>query len=138
MTTYTVFVPGRPAPQGSKRHVGRGIMVESSKAVGPWRAVVALTLGENVPAPIDGPVTIRAEFVMPRPKALPKTKPTPAATKKPDVDKLLRAILDAGTSIAWIDDSQIVDVHATKRIAERDEQPGVALTITHTDPEATP
>ena len=133
MTTYTVFVPGRPAPQGSKRHVGRGIMVESSKAVGPWRAVVSLTLGENVPAPLDGPVAIQADFVMPRPKATPKTKPTPAATKKPDLDKLLRAILDAGTGIAWRDDSQIVVIAATKRIAELDELPGVTLTITTTE-----
>lgn len=36
------FVPGRPAPQGSKRHVGHGIMVESSRDLGPWRERVAL------------------------------------------------------------------------------------------------
>ena len=33
----TITVHGTPAPQGSKRHVGNGVMVESSKKVKPWR-----------------------------------------------------------------------------------------------------
>ena len=32
-----------PAPQGSKRHVGKGVMVESCKHVKPWRLLVART-----------------------------------------------------------------------------------------------
>ena len=36
---FAVF--GLPAPQGSKRHVGEGRMVESSKRVKPWRRQVA-------------------------------------------------------------------------------------------------
>ena len=34
-----IFIPviGIPAPQGSKRHVGHGIMIENSKRVKPWR-----------------------------------------------------------------------------------------------------
>ena len=35
--TLTVIVYGTPAPQGSKRHVGHGVMVESSRRVKPWR-----------------------------------------------------------------------------------------------------
>lgn len=35
-----ITVHGLPAPQGSKRHVGRGVMVESSKNVKPWRSAV--------------------------------------------------------------------------------------------------
>jgi Holliday junction resolvase RusA-like endonuclease len=32
-----------PAPQGSKSHVGKGVMVESCKNVKPWRLLVAKT-----------------------------------------------------------------------------------------------
>lgn len=32
-----------PAPQGSKAHVGKGVMVESCKNVKPWRLLVAKT-----------------------------------------------------------------------------------------------
>jgi Holliday junction resolvase RusA-like endonuclease len=35
-----VTVHGNPAPQGSKRHVGGGVMVEMSKAVKPWREAI--------------------------------------------------------------------------------------------------
>ena len=41
MTRVEFTVLGVPAPQGSKRHVGRGVLVESSNALGPWRDAVA-------------------------------------------------------------------------------------------------
>lgn len=126
-----LFVPGKPAPQGSKRHVGRGILVESSKACAPWRTTVAWhTAQVHTAAPLDGPLAVRLQFVMPRPAGLPKRKPTPPMTKRPDTDKLARAILDALTGVAWRDDSQITDLRGTKRYAELDEQPGVYIHLT--------
>lgn len=125
-----VFVPGRPAPQGSKRHVGRGILVESSKACGPWRQTVAVFARQAYDGPpLDGPLAVRIEFVMPRPANLPKRRATPPMTKKPDTDKLARAILDALTSVVWRDDSQIVDLHPTKRYAEIGETPGARIRV---------
>ena len=121
-----VFIEGRPAPQGSKRHLGNGIMVESSKAVKPWRVDVAWRAREAFLTPFDGPVKLELEFVMPRPKSTPK-KSTPAAIKRPDLDKLVRAVMDAITRVVVVDDSQIVHLVATKRIAELDEQTGVML-----------
>ena len=123
----SVFIPGRPAPQGSKRHLGNGIMVESSKAVKPWRVDVAWAVRAHFPAPMDGPVRLELEFVMPRPKSAPK-RSTPPAIKRPDVDKLARAVLDAITGVVVADDSQIVELVASKRIAEIGEASGVLLT----------
>jgi crossover junction endodeoxyribonuclease RusA len=125
----SVFVPGRPAPQGSKRHVGNGVMVESSKALAPWRTTVAWHLAQaHRSAPLDGPLFVVLEFVMPRPAACPK-RSTPAAVKRPDLDKLIRACLDAGSSVVWRDDSQIVRIDAKKRIALPDEQPGAWVRV---------
>lgn len=129
--TRIVFrVPGRPAPQGSKRHVGRGILVESSREVGPWRERVALAAhgamdGRSL---ISEAVTVELGFVMPRPKSAPK-RSTPPASKRPDIDKLARAVLDALTNTMLADDALIVDLHATKRLAEVGEAPGVAITV---------
>lgn len=132
-TTITFHVPGKPAPQGSKCHVGRGIMVESSKEVGPWRQLVTLaahnamsTAGRSI---ITGAVAVDVAFVMPRPKSTPKRR-TPPATKYPDIDKCARAVLDAITHVIITNDSQVVDLHATKRLAEIDESPGAKITIT--------
>lgn len=125
-----MFVPGAPAPQGSKRHVGRGILIESSKNVGPWRERVALAAHSNAAGLLDPPVSVRLDFIMPRPKSAPKTK-TLAAVKRPDIDKLARAILDALTDVWLRDDSHVVELCATKRLALVDEQPGVTITATN-------
>jgi crossover junction endodeoxyribonuclease RusA len=123
------FVAGRPAPQGSKRHVGGGVLIESSKACAPWRTNVAWWASQvHDGPPMDGPLSVNLVFVMPRPAATPKRR-TPAAVKKPDVDKLARAILDALTDVVWRDDSQITHLNARKRLAELDEQPGVRIRI---------
>jgi crossover junction endodeoxyribonuclease RusA len=115
--SLTVFVPGRPAPQGSKRYLGSGILVESSKAVKPWRVDVRAAAADVVAEPMTGPLAVRLEFVMPRPTSTPKRR-TPYATKRPDVDKLARAVLDAlGSAGVWADDSQVVLLAASKRLA---------------------
>lgn len=133
----TAFVAGRPAPQGSKRGIatkhGKVAMIESSKNVKPWREDIRHALLDErgqARARYDGPVRVHLEFVMPRPKSMPKTKPTPPHTKKPDVDKLIRAVLDAtGSAGVWTDDSQVVSVEATKRTARIDEESGCHITI---------
>jgi crossover junction endodeoxyribonuclease RusA len=126
---FHLFVPGKPAPQGSKRHVGHGILVESSKAVAPWRTLVAWSVAQSwTTPPALSAVTTTLEFVMPRPAGTPKNF-TPPATKRPDLDKLERAIFDALTGVCWKDDSQIVDAHTTKRLAEINELPGVHISI---------
>lgn len=134
----SVFVAGQPAPQGSKRgfvnkHTGRVAMVESSKALKPWRESVRQALLDEHGRPrahFAGPVVVELRFVMRRPVSTPKRRPTPPHTKKPDVDKLARAILDAVSSASvWRDDSHVVQLSATKRIAELDETPGCEISI---------
>lgn len=132
-----VFVPGKPAPQGSKRYLGRqggkGITVESSKAVAPWRADIREALLQELEAgghqQLDGAVTVLLTFVMPRPASTPKRR-TPPAVKRPDIDKLARAVLDAiGSAGVWRDDSQVTNLHAYKRLAEIGETSGVVIEI---------
>ena len=134
MSYLSVFIAGHPAPQGSKRHVGNGVMIESSKKVKPWRSDIRSGLldeGGNPHASFDGAVHTHLEFVMPRPGSTPK-RSTPPATKKPDLDKLVRAVFDAiGSAGVWRDDSQVVGALATKRLAEIGETPGCHVTITH-------
>lgn len=122
-----LFVPGDAAPQGSKRHVGGGRMIESSKAVGPWRERVALAAHRHGYEVLTGPVRVDLEFIRPRPVSTPK-RSTPPAIKKPDLDKLTRAILDALTGIAYADDAQVTELHSIKRLAELGEAPGFTET----------
>src|SRR6516162_3761519 len=127
-----VFIPGAPKPQGSKRHVGRGIMVESCKEVRPWRESIRARLITEDGKPVerfDSAVETKLEFVLPRPTSTPK-KRTPPATKRPDLDKLTRAACDAIVSSGVIaDDAAIVRAIASKRLAEIGETPGLRIRL---------
>lgn len=135
----SAWVAGRPAPQGSKTYLGRrggrGVLVESSKAVKPWRADVREAFMSLAPVgeealPSHVALVVKIVFVMPRPASTPKTRATPPAVKRPDLDKLVRAVLDAiGSAGVWADDSQVVTVHAHKRVAELGEPTGAMIHI---------
>ena len=126
---HTFFTPGVPAPQGSKRYVGNGVMVESSKALAPWRKTVVNNARRSwTTDPLDGPVALDLEFVMRRPKAWGKNRHDPM-TQRPDIDKLSRAILDAITGVLVLDDSQVTTLTAHKRRAHPGEPTGVHITL---------
>lgn len=136
------FVPGIPAPQGSKRHVGRGVMVESSKRLKPWREDIrqgALAAAEDQQWTAPEAVSVGLTFWMPRPKSHPKSRRT-IHSSRPDVDKLTRGVLDALTSAGAIrDDSTVVKVSAVKcyvhpeplRYTDEPETTGVDIFIRH-------
>lgn len=137
-----VFIPGNPAPQGSKRFLGvrggHGVLVENCKRVKPWRADIREALQRDNGEPIEhipGAVIIHTRFVMPRPVSTPK-RAAPMAMRKPDGDKLMRTVWDAITSSGVIDDdARCVGWPGTKRLAEIGETPGLHLTICAATPE---
>lgn len=128
----SLFVPGVPAPQGSKSFKGirggKAILAESSSRVKPWRETIAWHTQDLTP--VDGAVHVELEFVMPRPKSTPKSKPAPPAIKRNgDIDKLTRAVFDALSGRAYHDDAQVVSMIVRKRIAELDEVSGVFINV---------
>lgn len=124
----TIEVRGLPATQGSKRHVGGGRMVESSKAVGPWREAVRAETQRQMEIwdqpPLTGPVSLAVVFTLPRPRAHYRTGKYAGQVLdsapiwpggRPDLDKLARAVLDGLTmGGAWADDAQVVFLTAQK------------------------
>lgn len=124
------FVPGKPQPQGSKTKT-RWSMFEDNPNVGPWRERVALVAHEEMKDRVQlvgVPVVIGVEFIMPRPTSTPKGW-TPPALKKPDQDKLIRAIGDALTGIVYKDDSQVTTHLLHKRLAELGEGTGARIHV---------
>lgn len=130
MTTFTVL--GTPKPQGSKRaylnrKTGKPILTESAGApLKDWRTDVqqAAIAAMGDQPPFEGPVAVWLEFNLPRPKSHPKTRVTWPITR-PDIDKLVRAVLDAITHVCFIDDSQVVTFIASKEWGV----PGVKVTV---------
>lgn len=109
-----ITVHGEPAPQGSKRHVGGGRMVESSAKVKPWREAVKYTALDTHPEVLDGPLCVEVTFTLRKPASAPKRRTT-WPQRKPDLDKLLRSTFDALSDAGvWVDDAQVVEVTARK------------------------
>ena len=128
---HSFFVPGVPAPQGSKNAYRRGnrcVLVESSKKVKPWRQAVARAAKENIPQPLEGEIHLRVVFVMPRTKAM-GDKPAPPMLQRPDLDKLDRSTCDGLTGAAYADDSQVTRICSEKRRAEPGEPTGAHITL---------
>jgi Holliday junction resolvase RusA-like endonuclease len=118
------FVPGIPAQQGNHRTNQYGATYETSKNHAPWRDSIIYAAKEARAKEADdgivfaGPVAAELTFIFPRPKNHYGTgrnagvlKPDAAyyKTSAPDLDKLIRATLDAITVAGiWRDDAQVV------------------------------
>ncbi len=125
MAEIEFFVEGIPVPQGSKTVFGGRAVDANAKKLKPWRkAVTAAAADAGGGLLLEGPVTLAAVFVLPRPKSHFRTgrnahllrddAPRWVSTK-PDLDKLVRALADGITdSGLWKDDNQVASILATK------------------------
>ncbi len=142
------WVPGVPVTQGSvTAFVPRGgtrpvIVHKHSRELAGWRDAVASAAdraireweeksGEKWPA--RAPVSVGLDFRLPVPKSRPKVLRTAKQvaewqwpSKRPDLDKLIRACLDALTGIVISDDCQVCRLVSSKSYSDR---PGVFCDI---------
>jgi crossover junction endodeoxyribonuclease RusA len=116
-------VEGTPIQQGSMRHIGHGRMIHN-KAVelAAWRADIASAAKLAGCKPILDPIAITMRFRVKRPKSVKRDYPTVA----PDLDKYIRGVNDGLTGVAFADDSQVVQIIASKEYADT---PGVDIEI---------
>ena len=126
-----IHVTGIAAPQGSKRHVGNGVMIESSKDVKGWRDAISaecrIWLASHPAEPIDAPVHVCIDFAFPKPKSDPHRH---WHAVNPDLDKLARAVLDALVKGAVLkDDSRVAILQARKAYCTDGEPAGARITV---------
>lgn len=104
------FVRGRPIPQGSLKFIkGRPIHVRATD-LALWRADIARNAQETGYRPVSSPIRIHITFILKPPKTVSRQFPTVT----PDLDKLVRAVLDGLTGVAYEDDSQVIAIDASK------------------------
>jgi crossover junction endodeoxyribonuclease RusA len=104
-------IDGRCPTKGSTRSfinpkTGRVVTMADNKSLKQWTVDARWQArAAKVPMiykPHGVSIDVRVEFVK------PKTAKQQAPTVRPDADKLLRAVLDALTNVAYQDDSQVV------------------------------
>lgn len=103
-STTSRFVPGR----------GR-TFTHSPKSTQDWERLVKVVAQGHIPAGglLDGPLHLQLRFYLPKPKSAPKRRRT-WPDRKPDLDKLIRAVADGLTGVLYTDDARIVSIMALK------------------------
>lgn len=103
----TFTVPGNPRPKERPRFGrGRGYTTEATRAA---EARVASSFTENmsirhtIESPVTGPLRVRLRFFRDN-------------MRRVDLDNLAKIPLDALNKLAWVDDSQIVSLIASKHL----------------------
>ena len=105
------------------KHIGYGRMIHSKSAeLAIWRSTIALAAKNAGCKPVDSPIIISMRFRIKKPKTVKRQHPT----VPPDLDKQIRSVLDALTGTAYIDDSQVIDIKASKVYSDA---PGVDIEI---------
>lgn len=116
---FRCIVYVHPEPQGSAKAfvVGkRAVVTSDNKKLKPYRSEVTRVALDAVGiAPLaikHQPVTLYLDFFMNKPPSVPKKRVD--IVVKPDLDKLVRATLDALTGVIYVDDAQVVSINARK------------------------
>lgn len=135
-------VPGIPQPQGSTKSFqarGRVVTTSDNPKLRPWRDAVCwharAALGRQ--APFACPLVVSAVFYLPRPaghfgsgrnagQLRPAAPAYPAV--KPDLDKLVRGVLDALSEAGvWRDDAQVVALGEVAKVYG--DKPGASIAV---------
>ena len=139
MREISLKVSTVPIPKGRPRfHISRRVQLhtftpDKTAAFENLIALKYLEQSNSFKFERDIPLKVSLFFGMPIPMSTSKSKRNAMLegiiqhTKKPDVDNLVKAVLDALNDVAWEDDSQIVRVMAEK---EYSEDPYVYIRIT--------
>lgn len=129
------FVEGTPITKGSFNFFRKGnrvIVRPADKRLDAWEENIRLAATEAVAGapPSERGWIIRLKFFLRRPKTVKRIDPT----TKPDLDKLVRAVLDPLTGVVYNDDSQVIDIHARKYYVDDEmslrKETGVEIDLT--------
>ena len=139
-TAVTFVVKGVAQPKGNLRTRGyvdkageiHTRAYEAGKGARPWMQIVNRAAQDYAGGVYFGKhvaVRIAIAFFLPRPD-LPKRFRRPV--KKPDIDKLTRAVLDGLKGVVYHDDGQVVDLIVRKAFAMT--EPHVRVVVDHAEP----
>lgn len=130
------FVPGKPQGKGRGRVIrinGHGAIKTPEKTVAyEFLVAHAAGLAMDGAALIDGPCAVSLDIACQIPASWPKRRQLAAVegrervTTKPDVDNVLKSVLDGMNGVVWRDDVQVVMLTAHKRYART---PGVTVEV---------
>lgn len=137
MESITFFVPGKPRGKGRPRFSnGRAYTDEQTRAYEYQIAANYRRIAGKFRFSDDVFLKVRVRQLMPVPKNASKAKRSamlegciyPSA--KPDLDNVIKAVLDALNGVAYKDDARVVGIYSQKVYGDN---PGVLVEISRMD-----
>ncbi len=140
---FEFFLPGRAATKGSSvpftdMKTGQLRVKNDNERTKRWQEAIGLAARAAGARPGIGPVRVELAIALERPAShfgtgrnagqLKPSAPT-WPTTVPDVDKVTRAVLDGLTFVAWLDDSQVVELDVSKVYAASPAAVGVSVAV---------
>lgn len=125
---YGITVPGKVVGKGRPRFTKAGHAYTPKATVEFERRVRAVWIAAGHPM-LTGPLAVRVTVVRPLPKSAPKSRDGEWDTYRPDLDNVVKAVLDALNGVAYEDDAQVVMVTAVKSRRHRGETERVTVAI---------
>ena len=124
---YNIWYPVKPKSAPRPRVTKFGTY--NAKDYTDWKKGLGLLAKARIKKPIENEVFIKIEFFYEIPKSWSKKKKELAKwhKSKPDIDNLIKGVLDSLNGIAYKDDAQVVMIQARKQYAAEN---GVKIEIT--------
>ena len=128
---HCFIVPGKPVGKGRPRFAmvhGR-VRTYTPKTTREFEQRIRWLCA---PRPADGPVKVMITAIFPRPKAMKRKRDPDGLAwhdKKPDLDNVCKAAIDACNGLAYHDAGQIVRIDAAAFYAEKTGKPRTEITI---------
>jgi Holliday junction resolvase RusA-like endonuclease len=125
MTFMVNFVVcGEPVAKGRPRFARQKGFVKTytPKKTVDWEQEIAKSARQAMGSqdPLDTPIALSVRVYKTIPVSWSKAKRQQAESgdlrpvNKPDIDNYIKAVMDAGNGILWLDDSQVCELHSIK------------------------
>jgi len=111
-----LIVYGEPIAKGRPKAAMRGkfpVFYTPKRTREAEDDFVAHTIRERPVKPLEGPVRLSIGFFKVKPKSY--SKKIIFWTKQPDIDNLVKLVLDAMNKVFFVDDAQVVELNCFKR-----------------------
>lgn len=110
-----IYIPIQP--KGAPRPRVTKFGTYNAKDYTDYKNVIGLAAKAKIKTPLETSVAIDIEFFFEIPKSWGKKKKEAAGwhTSKPDIDNLIKGVLDGLNGVAYADDMQVVNISARKQ-----------------------